>query len=116
VLSDIVMAGSKNGLDLARTIRDTRPRLPVILATGYSEAAAQAVGEFTVLRKPYQSEDLNWAFAVLDERERQSLPPLNVVDFRNGNPVLVEPVAKDFAVLRATAPRVVQCTPARAVA
>jgi CheY-like chemotaxis protein len=81
VLSDIVMAGSKNGLDLARTIRDIRPHLPVILATGYSEAAAQAAGEFTVLRKPYQSEDLSWAFAILDERERQSSPQPNVVDF-----------------------------------
>ncbi len=86
VLSDIVMAGSKNGLDLARTIRDIRPSLPVILATGYSEAAAQAAGEFTVLRKPYQSEDLSRAFAMLDERERRSQPPLNVVDFPGPKP------------------------------
>jgi CheY-like chemotaxis protein len=65
VLSDIVMAGSMNGFDLARAIQETRPTLPVILATGYSEAAEQATKMFTVLRKPYSIEDLNRALADL---------------------------------------------------
>jgi CheY-like chemotaxis protein len=65
VLSDIVMAGSMNGFDLALTIQETHPTLPVILATGYSEAAEQAAKMFTVLRKPYSIEDLNRAFAEL---------------------------------------------------
>ncbi len=34
VLSDVVMPGGVSGLDLARTLRDRRPELPVILATG----------------------------------------------------------------------------------
>jgi two-component system NtrC family sensor kinase len=59
VLSDIVMAGGKSGLDLARELHRTAPATPVILATGYSESAADAVAEgFTVLRKPYSIEDL----------------------------------------------------------
>jgi PAS domain S-box-containing protein len=76
VLSDIVMAGSQNGLDLARVIRERRPGFPVILATGYSEAESQAGGEFMVLRKPYDASDLNKALTVLDERG-----PAKVVEF-----------------------------------
>jgi CheY-like chemotaxis protein len=82
VLSDIVMAGAKNGLDLARMIRDQRPHLPVILATGYSEAAGDAGAEFTLLRKPYDAGDLNRALAGLHEKK---LPPgaeAKVVAFR----------------------------------
>jgi PAS domain S-box-containing protein len=62
VLSDIVMAGSMNGLELARVIREQRPELRVVLATGYSDAAVPAAQEFTVLRKPYAMADLDWAF------------------------------------------------------
>jgi CheY-like chemotaxis protein len=64
LLSDIVMAGAMNGLDLAREVRGQRPALRIVLATGYSDAAAQAAREFTVLRKPYKVEDLDWAFAM----------------------------------------------------
>jgi two-component system NtrC family sensor kinase len=37
VLSDVVMPGGVSGLDLARTLRNRHPKLPVILATGYSK-------------------------------------------------------------------------------
>ena len=80
-LSDIVMAGSQDGLDLARVIRERRPGFPVILATGYSEAASQAGGEFTVQRKPYDASDLNKALKVLDERERPPPQGSKVIDF-----------------------------------
>ena len=63
MLSDIVMAGPMNGLDLARAVREKRPDLLVVLATGYSDAAAQATMEFTVLRKPYDVADLDQAIA-----------------------------------------------------
>jgi PAS domain S-box-containing protein len=62
-LCDVVMAGSMNGFDLALAIRETNPALPVILATGYAEAAAKASKMFTVLRKPFGIEDLNQALA-----------------------------------------------------
>jgi PAS domain S-box-containing protein len=85
VLSDIVMAGAMNGLDLARTVRQRWPHMRVVLATGYSNAAADATKEFTVLRKPFQIEDLDWAFAL----PRQSDKPAaaNVLDFRGNKRV-----------------------------
>lgn len=62
VLSDILMPGPMNGLDLAKQIRTLRPSLPVILATGYSASAeAAAQSGFPVLRKPYDIEALRGA-------------------------------------------------------
>jgi two-component system NtrC family sensor kinase len=63
VLSDIVMPGGANGLDLARWIaQEHGEELPVILATGYSDKAQTAADEgFIVLRKPYEMADLNEA-------------------------------------------------------
>lgn len=59
ILSDLVMPGDLNGLDLARTVRQRWPRLSVLLATGYSEFASDAEQEgFALLRKPYQPEAL----------------------------------------------------------
>ena len=63
VFSDIVMAGELDGLDMARRVRESHPRMPVILATGYSEAAARIGDEFPILRKPYKLADLNRAIA-----------------------------------------------------
>ena len=60
VLSDIVMPGSANGLDLAREVRRERGSLPVVLATGYSDQAQAAADEgFAILRKPYGMSDLH---------------------------------------------------------
>jgi CheY-like chemotaxis protein len=42
VLSDIMMPGGMNGMQLAE-VRSVLPELPVLLATGYSDAAADAV-------------------------------------------------------------------------
>jgi PAS domain S-box-containing protein len=63
VVSDIVMAGGMDGIGLARTVRQRRPDLPIVLVTGYSNSAAAAEAEFTVLRKPYQLADLSRAMA-----------------------------------------------------
>ena len=54
VLSDMVMPGEMDGLDLARRLRERRADMPVILMTGYSAAAGAAHAEgFPVLRKPF---------------------------------------------------------------
>jgi CheY-like chemotaxis protein len=45
VMSDIVMPGGVSGLDLARTLRDRRPELPVILTTGYTSHASEVAAE-----------------------------------------------------------------------
>lgn len=58
VLSDVVMPGRFDGLELARRLRRRAPPLPVVLTTGFSNAASAAAGEFTVLRKPCPEAEL----------------------------------------------------------
>jgi PAS domain S-box-containing protein len=55
VLSDIMMPGSLNGVDLARELRRRRPLLPILLSSGHAEPAIEAAAKqaITVLRKPY---------------------------------------------------------------
>ena len=54
VFSDILMPGGLNGLDLAHELRRRFPGIPVLLTTGYSSSAQNAVREgFEVLQKPY---------------------------------------------------------------
>jgi PAS domain S-box-containing protein len=65
VFSDIVMPGKFDGLSLARRLREIRPNLPILLATGYSDAAADVRGDFPILRKPYEIHQLSQAIAKL---------------------------------------------------
>lgn len=54
VVSDIVMAGSADGVELAQRLRREFPGVRVVLASAYSAAAADATAQgFTVLGKPY---------------------------------------------------------------
>ena len=65
VLSDIMMPGGISGLQLAREIRRRHPSLPVVLTTGYVEAAADMKdGEFDLLLKPFTLEALADALGV----------------------------------------------------
>jgi CheY-like chemotaxis protein len=60
VFSDIMMPGGMNGVDLAREIRSRRRGLPVLLTSGYAEAArrdADAEG-VRILPKPYRLDEL----------------------------------------------------------
>jgi PAS domain S-box-containing protein len=83
VISDIVMAGPMDGVALARAIRQRHADIPVILVTGYSEAAGAAEKDLVVLRKPYQLAELSRAIAevIADHRKTE---PNNLVPFRNG--------------------------------
>ena len=65
VFSDIVMPGRMDGLALARHLKASRPGLPILLATGYSDAAADVRGDFPILRKPYEIRQLGQAIAKL---------------------------------------------------
>ena len=59
VFSDILMPGGMNGLDLAREIGERFPDIPVLLTTGYSASAKDAVQRgLVVLQKPYDLEAL----------------------------------------------------------
>ena len=65
VLSDIMMPGGVNGLQLAREIRHRYPTLPILLTTGYVESASDiGDGEFNVLLKPYTLESLADALGI----------------------------------------------------
>jgi PAS domain S-box-containing protein len=65
VFSDIVMPGKMDGLGLARHLKAVRPRLPILLASGYSDAALSVRGDFPILRKPYEIHELSQAIAKL---------------------------------------------------
>ncbi|HWW65211.1 MAG TPA: ATP-binding protein [Sphingomonadaceae bacterium] len=64
LLSDMMMPGDMGGLDLAREVKRRRPKMPVILMTGYSAAAASARQEgIELLVKPYTLDVLGTALA-----------------------------------------------------
>ncbi len=54
VFSDVLMPGGMNGLQLGHAIARLYPAMPVLLATGYSDSARDAVLQgFVVLQKPF---------------------------------------------------------------
>ncbi|WAC72321.1 MASE4 domain-containing protein [Roseateles sp. SL47] len=54
LISDIVMPGGMNGVELARRIKDSHPDVRVVLVTGFSDVAQSASEEgYPVVRKPY---------------------------------------------------------------
>lgn len=60
IFSDIMMPGGMNGIELAREIKRRRSDIPVLLTSGYSEAAvhdAELAG-IRILPKPYHIDDL----------------------------------------------------------
>jgi PAS domain S-box-containing protein len=73
VLSDIVMPGM-SGIELAGRIRQVRPDVPVVLATGYSEQAAQHAQSIPIILKPYGASELSAALgqALADARAKSA--------------------------------------------
>src|SRR5690242_19480087 len=63
VFSDIMMPGGMNGVELAREIRRRRAELPVLLTSGYAEAAAREANSagIRILSKPYRIDELSAA-------------------------------------------------------
>jgi len=69
VFSDIVMPGGMSGLDLAARLRQHRPDLPVVLATGYSHAVEAGAGKsFTIIQKPFTAAKIAAAVRAATER------------------------------------------------
>ena len=58
VFSDIVMPGTIDGVGLAGEVQARYPHLPVILTTGYSDAALSAPPNLPILRKPFDADAL----------------------------------------------------------
>jgi two-component system NtrC family sensor kinase len=75
VFSDILMPGGMNGLELAAVIRTRFPHIVVLLTTGYSSSAQDAVRQgFAVLQKPYNLAALERA---LRDAQRAAAKPLS---------------------------------------
>jgi two-component system NtrC family sensor kinase len=82
VFSDILMPGGMNGLELAATVRKRFPDITVLLTTGYSSGAQDAVRQgFEVLQKPYDLAGLARALhaAQLAAAKERSLAPQEAV-------------------------------------
>jgi CheY-like chemotaxis protein len=62
VLSDIIMPGAHNGIDLMRIINERWPDIRVVLSSGFADPAMLSgigpTGNVRLLTKPYQNEDL----------------------------------------------------------
>lgn len=59
MVSDIVMSGGVDGVELARRARQVRPDLPILLMSGYpAKTGGVDDCEFPVLRKPYHRDVL----------------------------------------------------------
>jgi PAS domain S-box-containing protein len=59
VFSDVMMPGGMSGIELARTIRRRHPHVGVLLATGYSASAQEAVlAGMPLIAKPYDLGEL----------------------------------------------------------
>jgi two-component system NtrC family sensor kinase len=73
VVSDILMPGFMNGLELAQAIRERFPRMPILMSTGYASSAQDAVRQgFVVLQKPFDIATLEQGLReVLRWKERQ---------------------------------------------
>ena len=62
LFSDLIMPGGMNGVMLAREVKRRRPRMKILLTTGYAEASIERVdargAEFELIQKPYKRVDL----------------------------------------------------------
>jgi two-component system, NtrC family, sensor kinase len=73
LLTDVVMLGAMNGLQLARTVRSRFPAMPVIVMTGYAAEMTRIGAEgFLVLTKPFDLATLSRAIeGALGERDHE---------------------------------------------
>jgi signal transduction histidine kinase/CheY-like chemotaxis protein len=83
VLSDVMMPGGMNGVELAREIRKRRAELPILLTSGYAEAAAQQASAEGVhlLPKPYQIGQLSAALRAARSKWRPLDDGVSTADF-----------------------------------
>ena len=75
VFSDVMMPGRMNGVELAQEIRRRRPNLPVLLTSGYAEAARRKAGsqQLKIIPKPYRLDELRDALAAVRQDTRKSI-------------------------------------------
>ena len=69
LFTDIRLAGSLTGWDIAETCRAARPNIPVIYATGYSHVEPRRVPGSVFFRKPYRAAHVIKAIRELTTRQ-----------------------------------------------
>ncbi len=75
VFSDVLMPGGMNGLELGRAIRKLYPRIPVLLTTGFTSSARDAVEQgFVLLQRPFDLAALEQALFELQTKQIQQTP------------------------------------------
>ena len=81
VFSDIIMPGGMTGYDVAEWVRSMKPKLKMVLTSGYSDAplaASEAARAIKVLGKPYTEEQLAYALrGTRADRFRIAEPPMH---------------------------------------
>ncbi|MDP9089056.1 MAG: response regulator [Pseudomonadota bacterium] len=75
VFSDVMMPGRMDGVELAQEIRRRRPNLPVLLTSGYAEAAQRKAGgqRLKIIPKPYRIDELRDALAAVRQDAQDSI-------------------------------------------
>ncbi|WP_313519903.1 PAS domain S-box protein [Pseudomonas sp.] len=58
LLSDVIMPGRTNGLELANKVRERLPELPILLTSGYSEIVIDGHSAYPLLPKPFSYDGL----------------------------------------------------------
>ena len=58
LMTDIRMPGDMNGIDLAHSVRNQFPSVPVILISGYFDGTAENPAGFECIRKPFLPETI----------------------------------------------------------
>jgi signal transduction histidine kinase/CheY-like chemotaxis protein len=88
VLSDVMMPGRMNGVELAQEIRRRRPQLPVLLTSGYAEAASRsaAAHQIKIIPKPYRMDELREALAAVTRENAQETLSDRTITMRAGRP------------------------------
>jgi CheY-like chemotaxis protein len=71
VITNYAMPGM-TGLDLANKIRQIKPKLPVVMATGYAELPPDAPVGFPRLSNPYTQQQLS---KILEQVSRGAISP-----------------------------------------
>jgi len=68
LLTDILMPGAIDGVDLGKRASEIRPDLSIVYMTGYADRVMEEVGQFLdperVLHKPFRREQLGRAIAL----------------------------------------------------
>ena len=58
ILSDVKMPGDMDGVQLAHSVRNAYPAIPIILISGYSDSKEENTEGFELIPKPFSPETL----------------------------------------------------------